>query len=181
MYAPRYSRILTFVFALCTTLLSSAASASDVSNRARTLIQQANFAEAVRTLEPAARTGDKDAQFELGLLYYNGKGVPENEKRAVELLTASANAGHVDAMYQLGNAFTFGKDTPRLVADTDIAAAEWYYKAAKKGSADAQYSLGLLFMAGKGVERNDKEASYWMQEAAKGGHKDAKNYVATRK
>ena len=150
-------------------------------DKALDLIRQSRHGEAARILEPLAKAGDAEALYRLGLMHYAGKGVPENERRAVELLKDSAERGNVNAMYQLGNAFTFGNETPRMVADSDVEAAQWYYRAAKLGNADAQYSLGLLFMAGKGLEKNTKEATYWMQEAAKRGHKDAAAYVATRK
>jgi TPR repeat protein len=163
-------------------MFASAGAASDHSTRvAVELIGQARHADAARILEPLAKAGDAEALYHLGLLNYAGKGVPENERKAVDLLKSSAEKGNVNAMYQLGNAFTFGNETPRLVADADIEAAQWYYKAAKLGNADAQYSLGLLFMAGKGLEKNQKEATYWMQEAAKNGHKDARSYVSSRK
>lgn len=145
------------------------------------LMQKGQFAEAAKMLEPLAKSGDPSAQYHLGLLYYNGKGVTEDEKKAVQWLTSSAEKGNVNAMYQLGNAYTFGSETPRLVADADIEAANWYFKAAKAGNADAQYSLGLLFMAGKGLVKSDKEANYWMQQAAKNGHKDAKSYLGSAK
>lgn len=146
-------------------------------NRAMAMLGEGKSAEAAKLFQSLAETGNAAAQYQLGLLFYTGKGVKESEKLAVDWLVKSARQGNVDAMYQLGNAFTFGNDTPRLVADADMEAAQWYYKAAKAGNADAQYSLGLLFMAGKGVEKNEKEATYWMQLAAKNGHKDAGNYV----
>lgn len=155
--------------------------ANDVVAKAAELIAKAQYAEAVRTLDPLAKAGDADAQYHLGVLYYNGMGVPEDEKKAVQLLTSSAQKGNVDAMYQLGNAYTFGAQTPQLVADADVEAAGWYFKAAKAGNADAQYSIGLLFLVGKGLEKNEKEAMYWMQLAAKNGHKDAKNYIGNHK
>ena len=170
-----------FVFIMGAFLISLSVGADDALNAAAGLIGKGQYAEAVRALEPLAKSGNASAQYHLGMLYYNGKGVPEDEKRAVQLLTSSAQQGNVDAMYQLGNAFTFGSETPRLVADADMEAANWYYKAAKLGNADAQYSIGLLFMAGKGLAKNDKEAMYWMQQAAKNGHKDAKSYVGQRK
>jgi uncharacterized protein len=172
---------LLAVTALLAMLGSAGATPGDTAKKAVELIGQARHAEAVRLLEPLAGAGDAEAQYHLGLLHYAGKGVPEDERKAVELLKRSAAQGNVNAMYQLGNAFTFGNETPKLVADPDIEAAQWYYKAAKLGNADAQYSLGLLFMAGKGLEKNQKEATYWMQEAARNGHKDAKSYVAGRK
>lgn len=145
------------------------------------MMRAGRFAEAARALEPLAQKGDSKALLYLGILYYEGRGVPESEKRAVQLLTESAKKGNVDAMYQLGNAFTFGNQTPSLVEDADTEAASWYFKAASAGHADAQYSLGLAFIAGKGLIKSEKEATYWMQQAAKNGHKDAKNYMAGRK
>jgi len=170
-----------FFISLSLLVFCGRAGADDPLATATTLVGKAQYGEAVRVLEPLAKAGNPGAQYQLGVLYYNGKGVPEDEKKAVQLLTSSAQQGNVDAMYHLGNAFTFGNDTPRLVADADVEAANWYYKAAKLGNADAQYSIGLMFMAGKGLAKNDKEAMYWMQQAAKNGHKDAKNYVGNRK
>lgn len=145
------------------------------------LIQQGQPKSAVNILEPLAAAGNAEAQLQLGILHYNGRGVKENEKTAIFWLTKSANQGNAEAMYQLGNAFTFGNDSSRLVPDADTEAAMWYFKAATAGSVDAQYSLGLLFLAGKGVEKNDQEASFWMQKAAAGGHKDAKGYIGGAK
>jgi len=174
-------RKLLAVFGFMALVGGPAAGANESIAKAVELITQARHADAARLLEPLAKAGDAEAQYHLGLLHYAGKGVPENERKAVELLKSSAERGNVNAMYQLGNAFTFGNDTPRLVADADTEAAQWYYKAAKLGNADAQYSLGLLFMAGKGLEKSQKEATYWMQEAARNGHKDARSYVSGRK
>lgn len=144
-------------------------------------LQKGRNDEAVRLLKPLSDTGDPRAQLHLGMLYYNGKGVKENERLAVELFGKSAKQGNVEAMLQLGNAFTFGNETPRLVADADVEAAKWYFRAASAGNADAQYSLGLLFMAGKGVQKNDEEAAAWMKKAAQQGHKDAQSYVSSVK
>jgi uncharacterized protein len=156
-------------------LLATAQNTVDDALRA---VQSGRTADAVQILQPLADKGNALAQLQLGMLYYNGKGVKENEKLAIDLLTKSANQGNVEAMLQLGNAYTFGNETAKLVADPDVEAARWYFKAASAGNADAQYTLGLLFMAGKGLYRDDKEASAWMHKAAKQGHKDAQNYVS---
>lgn len=170
------------IFLVATAFITSSPSfAQQPLDHAVRLIEAGKQEQAARILQPLANAGDAKAQYHLGMLLYAGHGVPENEKLAVDLLTKSAKQGNVDAMYQLGNAYTFGNDTPRLVVDADVEAAQWYFKAAKAGNAEAQYSLGLLFMAGKGVERNNQEANYWMQLAAKNGHKDASNYVNTGK
>jgi len=172
---------------LCRLLLTLLLSGVSLSGLAQDSLEDAQNAmragrpnEAARILQLLADKGDAKSQLQLGMLYYTGKGVTENEKLAVELLTSSARQGNVEAMLQLGNAYTFGSETPKLVADADIEAAQWYFKAASAGNADAQYSLGLLFMAGKGVQKNDNEARNWMQKAAQQGHADAKNTLSRK-
>ena len=161
--------------------LALSAHAGDSLEEATKAIQSGDFSTAIRILKPWVDKGNAQAQFQLAMLHYNGKGTKENEKTAVDLLTRSAQQGNVEAMLQLGNAFTFGTETAKLVADADTEAAQWYFKAASAGNADAQYTLGLLFMAGKGVQKNEEEASRWMEKAAKQGHADAKNYVVSKK
>lgn len=170
-----------FLAAILPLLISLPITAQEASQTVSRLLQKGDYAEAAKLLKPQADAGDASAQYHLGLLYYNGRGVREDEKIAVELLTKSANAGNVDAMYQLGNAYAFGNHTPGFVADADQEAAKWFFKAASAGNVDAQYSLGLLFSVGKGVQQNDKEAAYWMQQAAKNGHQDAQSYTSSHK
>lgn len=138
-------------------------------------------AEAARKLSSLADAGNPEAQFRLGLMYFTGQGVTENEKRAYELLLKSANQGHIPAMLQLANVLTFGQQIPTLIADPDTEAAKWYFQAASAGNAEAQYSLGVLFQTGKGVVRSNEEAMHWMQQAAKNGHEGAKAYVGAVK
>lgn len=165
-------------FAILVVSVPFAAFAKDGVAEALKALQAGRAQEAVNILTPLARDGDVKAQLQLGLLYYNGNGVEENERLAVDLLKKSASKGNVEAMMHLGNAFAFGHETPRLVADADAEAALWYFKAASAGSADAQYSLALLFMVGKGVAKNDEEAMVWMRKAAKQGHKEAQSYIS---
>ena len=174
------SRLITIIV-LLNLISPSSAQTVETLAVATDLLSKQKYVEAARILDSLAKSGNAEAQYRLGLLHYNGKGVAESEKTAISLLTSSAQQGNVDAMYQLGNVLTFGTEAFRLVSEPDIEAAKWYFKAAKLGNADAQYSLGLLFMAGKGLEKNEKEALYWMRQAANKGHKDASSYVAGRK
>lgn len=139
-----------------------------------------NAKEALAIFAPLADRGDAAAQLHLGLMYYNGHGVAENEAKAVELLKRSAAGGNIEAKYHLGNVFTFGQKAASLADDPDLEAAKWYHEAAVSGNRDAQYSLGLMFMSGKGVVKDLTEARYWMEQAAKAGHPDAKSYISGR-
>lgn len=136
-----------------------------------------DYRRAFSLLEPLAKAGDPLAQLKLGLLYYMGNGVAEDEKAGVEWMKRSAGQGNADAMYHLGVAFTFGSQTPKFTQDADVEAAKWYFEAARIGHKEAQYALGLMFLAGKGVVQSQEEAAVWIRKAAEQGHPGAQSFV----
>ena len=133
-----------------------------------------NFSRAVELLGPLAKQNDPKAQFRLGMMYYHGQGVVEDEKIAVDWLKKSAAQGHIEAKFELGNAFLLGHQALKLTSEPDREAAIWYHEAAQAGHASAQYHLGLLFLAGNGVLQNREEAMAWFNKAAAQGHEEAK-------
>lgn len=135
------------------------------------------YAQAISLLVPLANQSNSQAQFRLGMMYYHGQGVPEDEKIAVFWLKKAAGQGDPKAMFELGNAYLLGNEAAKLVPDPDREAALWYFQAASAGHADAQYQLGLLFLAGKGVIDSRKEAQNWFKKAAAQGHPEAKRAI----
>jgi len=134
--------------------------------------------QAAQLLTPLANAGNSTAQYRLGLLYYMGQGVPEDENQAVFYWKKAASQGSVDAMFHLGSAYLFGNQAARTVPDPDREAATWYFQAASAGHPEAQYHLGLLFLAGKGVIDSKTEAARWMRKAAAQGHTEAKKALS---
>ena len=59
--------------------------------------------------EKAADNGDANAQYYIGKLYYKGKGIEKDYKKAFEYLKKAAEQGHVDAQYYLGKCYYDGK------------------------------------------------------------------------
>jgi TPR repeat protein len=57
---------------------------------------------AVKWYRKAAEQGDVKAQANLGLCYYNGKGVGQNYKEAARWCLKAAEMGHAKAQYNLG-------------------------------------------------------------------------------
>ncbi|MCK9283264.1 MAG: sel1 repeat family protein [Rhodocyclaceae bacterium] len=133
-----------------------------------------HYSQAIQLLTPLANQSNSQAQFRLGMMYYHGQGVPEDEKLAVYWLKNAATHGYIDAMFELGNAYLLGNQAAKLVSDPDREAALWYFQAASAGHAEAQYHLGLLFLAGKGVIESRKDAVVWFKKAAALGHVEAK-------
>ena len=55
-----------------------------------------------------ANAGDAVAQYYLGLMYYNGEGVPQYYKEAVKWYRMSAAQGYAKAQYNLGFSYING-------------------------------------------------------------------------
>lgn len=69
------------------------------------------------------------AQFLLGLSYWHGAGIEENEKEAVKHFKEAAIHGNAEAQNFLGDCYKYGKG----VEQNDEEAAKWYKKALDHG------------------------------------------------
>lgn len=157
-------------------LLASCAIAAPIDDALR-YYDSGDYEKASKTLKPLAEAGDAVAQHRLGVMYFYGRGVPEDEKKALELARKSAAQGNLDAMFLAGNIYVFGNSIASDAEDPDLEAAKWFFEAASRGHAEAEYGLGLLFLAGKGVVRSEEEAMKWIERAAEHGHASAKNFL----
>ena len=138
-----------------------------------------DYAAALRLLRPLANQGDAGAQFNLGLMYARGEGVPQNQAEAVNWFRLAADQGHVDAQNTLGFTYSFGAGVPQNYAE----ALKWYRLAADQGLASAQFFLGGMYANGQGVPQDYVLAHMWFNlSAAQGDQAAAKNRddVATR-
>jgi TPR repeat protein len=61
-----------------------------------------DYATALREWTPLAEQGLASAQFNLGRMYYNGEGVPQDSKTAVKWFRRAAEQGHAGAQSRLG-------------------------------------------------------------------------------
>jgi S1-C subfamily serine protease len=132
---------------------------------------QKGYATALRELKPLAKQGDADAQFNLGVMYENGRGVPQNYKTAVKWYTLAAKQGNINAQFNLGSMYAQGLG---VIQDYKTA-MKWYTLAAKQGDADAQFNLGLAYHNGQGVIQDHKTAVKWYTLAAKQGNINAQS------
>lgn len=114
------------------------------------------------------------AQFYLGLMYDNGKGVPQDYNNAIQWFTKAAEGGHDDAQFYLGMIY----DKGRGVRQDYQQAVRWYTKAADAGFVVAQFNLGQLHEKGRGVPQDNQEAAYWFTKAADAGLAEAQVNLA---
>ena len=131
--------------------------------------QRGDYATALREWKPLAEQGQINAQYYLGLMYANGRGVPRDYAEAVKWWRKAADQGDADAQVYLGLMYEKGQG----VAQDHAEAVKWFRKAADQGSADAQFGLGFKYKYGRGVLRNYAEAVNWYRKAADQGDADA--------
>jgi localization factor PodJL len=129
----------------------------------------ANFDEAAKWLDRAARAGVVPAIFRLGTLYEKGLAVKKDIEIARRYYLQAAERGNAKAMHNLAvlDADGGGKGANYK------SAAEWFRKAAERGLADSQYNLGILYARGIGVEQNLAESFKWFSLAAAQGDVDS--------
>jgi len=135
--------IATLVFAAC----------SAASNPSPNLVEK---------LTALSRSGNAEASYHLGMLYNNGLGVQQDNRRALELFRASAEAGDPLGAYKLGCYYAgqFG------VIERNEAQALRY----KRIAAEAGYSLAQLDVAILYHQRGDHvQALRWFEAAAHQG------------
>ena len=61
-----------------------------------------DYATALQEFRPLAEQGHAQAQFNLGLMYDNGKGVPQDYAEAVKWYRLAAEQGYAYAQFNLG-------------------------------------------------------------------------------
>ncbi len=94
-----------------------------------------NPTAAARQLKPLADGGNADAQFNLGSLYYQGWGLPQDYHEAIKWFNKSADQGHIAAQVNLGTLFAEG--VQGVVTQDYSHALKWYILAAASGDREA--------------------------------------------
>ena len=99
-----------------------------------------DYATAFREIRPLAEQGDAKAQFTLGVMYDNGKGVPENDAEAVKWFRKAAEQGNASAQSNLGIMYVLGIGVP----EDYVKAHMWFSLAKAEGHEGAAKSLDLV-------------------------------------
>jgi hypothetical protein len=72
-----------------------------------------DYLTALRLLKPLAAQGHAEAQYNLGGMYAEGRGVPQDYGEATKWFRKAAEQGHVEAQYNLGGMYFRGQGVPR--------------------------------------------------------------------
>jgi TPR repeat protein len=132
--------------------------------------EKGDFQTAITEWTPLAAKGDVAAQFNLGVIYQNARGVPRDNTKAFYFFRQAAEKGHAKAMLNVAFAYASGAGAGQNYQEAYF----WMRKAADKGVILAQYNMGLMLYNGWGVARNSRAAQAWMELAARSGMEDAK-------
>ena len=81
-----------------------------------------------------AEQGEAYAQYNLGLMYDEGEGVPENNAEAVRWYRLAAEQGHAIGQYNLGLMYAEGEGVPQ----NNVRAYVWWSVAAAQGDEGAR-------------------------------------------
>ena len=104
-----------------------------------------DYATALTGFQNYAEQGNATAQFNLGVMYDNGEGVPKDDAEAVRWYRLAAEQGTAAAQFNLGLMYANGEGVP----EDDAEAVRWYRLAAEQGDATAQSILGLMYASAR--------------------------------
>jgi TPR repeat protein len=158
-------------FALLTLLIFASCAAAPLED-GRKAYERGDYSPAFRRVKPFAEQGDAKAQFKLGLLYYNGQGVPQDYSEAAKWWRKAAGQGIPKAQYNLGLMYAKGQGVPQDYSE----AAKWYRKAAEGNVTQARLSLGMMHYKGEGVPKDYVLAYMWFGLAASGSQASEANF-----
>lgn len=122
----------------------------------------------VNQLKLKAAKGDIKAQYQLGLLYYEGTALEKDVDKALDFIEKSAIAKNLDAIFWMINYEKSQTET------NDRIIFLWTEKAFKAGDIESCFTLSGMYRDGKGIAKNEKMAVFYCEKAASLGHEEAK-------
>ena len=134
-----------------------------------TAYYRGDFETTLREFRPLTEQDIAIAQYNLGVMYHKGQGVPQDYAKAMKWYRKAAEQGYHWGQNNLGTMYDKGQGVPQDYAE----AARWYRKAAEQGNATGQYNLGYVYHLGQGVSQNYVQAHKWFYLAATKGNKKA--------
>jgi len=192
--------LLTVIFLICLTLLTSEAFAEQLS-KAQKVQPLENYT--LSHIVDMAQKGHPEAQMKLGFAFSTGAGgVPRDPERGFYWTLKAAEQGNAKAQYNAGLDYSKGiavaknsekseywlkkaaaQGLPEAVKMFDMLEKSFVQDAipfiedledrASKGEAFAAYKLALIYRTGDGTPKDRIKMVIWLQKAAELGHAQA--------
>jgi uncharacterized protein len=121
-----------------------------------------------KTLLSQAQSGDREAQYLVGLIYERGLLAPRDFSATRSWMLKSAEQSYVPAQEAIGKMYLMGVRDSGLIPDY-ADADRWLRLAATQGDAEAQFWLGTGYERGWFGGTDYREALKWLRKAAAQG------------
>ena len=121
-----------FFFAVILVVACATVAAADSYEDAVSALLRGDNTLAVRLFRPLPEQGFTRAQFNLSLMYHEGKGISQDYQEALKWYRKAAEQGLPQAQSNLGVMYYFGQGVPQ----DDVRAHKWYTVAAATLSGD---------------------------------------------
>ena len=105
---------------------------------------------------------DEVMEYNTGLMYYKGEGVPQDYAEAANWFILSAKKGYAPALYSLGHMYSRGNGVPQSMAQ----AFKHFSLAAEQGYPAAQFAVGYMYAKGQAVPQDKMLSHMWLNLAA---------------
>jgi len=165
--------LMTMLLAMFLSSSAFQAAAFADMDEANSAYDRGNYEKAFSMYKQYAEQGDALAQYDLGLMYYDGTGVSQDFQKAAQWVTNAAEKGLAEAQTLLGGLYFEGKG----VKQDYEASVRWYLIAAKKGNVDAEYNMGYMYENGFGVPLDCDRAEVWYSKAASQGDEESQEIL----
>jgi TPR repeat protein len=118
-----------------------------------------DFATALRLFHLLADQGNALAQFNLGFMYSNGRGVTQNDAEAVKWYRLAADQNDAIAQSNLGDMYSYGRSVPKDY----VRAQMWFILSAEHGNQTAaeKREINAQHMTPEQVADAQKLAREW--------------------
>ena len=117
MYRYLTVGLLTFLFSTSLAITACERKSGDtiqgVVEDASAAYERGDYATAYRLIKPLAEQGIAKTQYNLGVMYQKGEGVPQDYTEAMKWYQKAAEQGHAEAQYNLGGMYFRGRGVPR--------------------------------------------------------------------
>ncbi len=144
-----------------------------------TAMEKGDYKTALLEAKPLAEQDDPKAQYILGVIYFEGNAVSQDNKEAARWFRKSAEQGLSSAQFNLSNMYRKGQGVPLNLEES----FKWAFLSAKQGDYESQYIVGISYFTGLGVPENYVEAYAWLSVASANGYVNAtegRDTVASR-
>lgn len=159
------TKILAVLIALLVCAFTESISTANVES-AWEAYKNGDYSTAFSQFSSEAYNGNLYAQYNLGVMYYNGQGTNRSYDEAFKWFSTAAKRGHVDAKINLGNMYQKGLGTPRNYR----LALSLYQDGINAGDIVAKFKTALMLYHGQGVRKNYKAAYNLFVDAANSGY-----------